>query len=82
MTRERKQIWVGMRSVGEREVFKSSITPTQETHGSDYIGCIGPFRTMRGARVMVNYGGNNPNIQCVADAERIGRKETNKRGTR
>ena len=32
-----------------RKVFKSDVTPTQETHGEQFNAVIGPFRTKRGA---------------------------------
>lgn len=66
------RIYVGVISLHSGEVFRSTTTPTWETHPYTYT--IGPFRTIRGAKAMLWYGPCNPHIQCVADAERIGKK--------
>ncbi len=58
---------------GRREVFKAAATPSQASHGQRYAAVIGPFRTLRAARLMAQQGGTNPHLQCVADAERIAR---------
>lgn len=66
------RIWVGLRfnSAG-REVFTYAETPTPETHPR-YVAVIGPFRTMRAARLMCEpSAGSNPHLRTVADAERI-----------
>lgn len=55
-------------------VFRCDTEPTAETHGREYAAVVGPFRTVRGAKTMLHYGNNNPHIQHVSDAERIGRK--------
>lgn len=68
-----KRIWLGLRE-GKREIFRAIETPTVETHGSVYDAVVGPFRTLRGARFMRDYGRGNPHCRCVADAERLGRK--------
>ncbi len=62
--------YVGL-SDGKREMFRSATTPTQATHGHLYAACIGPFRTVRGAKFMRDHGQGNPHCLCVADAERI-----------
>ena len=54
-----------------RKVFRSKTTPTQKTHGKDYLAVIGPFQTKAGADFMAQYGSGNPHCQCVADAERL-----------
>jgi hypothetical protein len=54
-----------------RELFKSSITPTEEFYGDKYKIVIGPFKTKRGAIFMRDYGNNNPHLQTVNDAERL-----------
>ena len=73
----KQKIWVGLPKTGNREVFKFDGTPTETTHGETYLAVIGPFRTMRGAKFMADYGGNgNPHIQCVADAERTAKERT------
>jgi hypothetical protein len=69
-----KRIYVGYKS-GGMEVFRPEIDPTRESHGHVYPAVVGPFRTVRGAKAMVNFGqNNNPHIRCVSDAERIGKK--------
>ena len=65
------RIWVGIKSDSTREVFRAINTPTEATHGNVYSSAIGPFRTMRGALFMAQYGAGNPHVQRVADAERI-----------
>lgn len=66
------RIYVGLSS-GQRSVFKFDATPSAESH-AEFNAVIGPFRTMRAARLM-SACGNNPHIRCVADAERVARKE-------
>lgn len=70
--------YVGIRvDTGTREVFKANREPTWGSHGDTYIACIGPFRTMRGARFMAEHGRGNPHLQHVNDAERIAPFEVN-----
>ncbi len=57
-----------------REVFKADDRPTQQSYGHLYTYSIGPFRTVRGAKAMVHYGGNNPHVLTVNDAERVGKQ--------
>jgi len=59
---------------GKREIFRAASIPTEATHGDKYAAVVGPFRTIRGARFMRDYGQGNPHCQCVADAERLGKK--------
>lgn len=67
--------YVGIRiDNGHRERFQSDGTPVRETHGQLYAAVIGPFRTVRGAKFMVDHGTANPHIQCVNDAERIAKE--------
>ncbi len=71
------KIYVGCKAgetSNKREIFKSVETPTFRTHGGSYNAVIGPFVTMRGARFMALYGQGNPHVQCVADAEKLGKK--------
>jgi hypothetical protein len=66
------RIYVGFSSYNPwstREVFKSSHTPTQETHGDRYQWAMGPFRTMRGAKYMVDTTRRGAYTQHVDDAE-------------
>ena len=55
-------------------MFKSNNTPTRLTT-PHYLAVIGPFKTIRGAKYMANYGLGNPHLQCVADAERLSKYE-------
>lgn len=65
-----KQHYVGLVSGQPRfEYFRSSITPTRDTHG--YAAVIGPFRTRRAALWAEKYGRGNPHFQHVKDAERL-----------
>ena len=64
------KIYVG-RTSDKREVFRCAFTPTFDSHGDKYAAVIGPFRTMRGAKFMAEYGAGNPHIYHVDDAERI-----------
>lgn len=73
----RKRLYVGLKD-GKREVFRSAEQPTKETHGEQYEAVIGPFRTLRGAVYCKQFGGNNPHIQGVQDAERIGKEHADK----
>jgi hypothetical protein len=56
---------------GKLHVFRSDVVPTDETFGRLYSYCIGPFRTMRGAKFMAEHGSNNPHCQTVSQAERL-----------
>jgi hypothetical protein len=66
-----KRIYVGYKSKGPYEVFKSETLPTLESHGELYGYVIGPFRTMRGARWMRDHGANNPHAINVAACEKL-----------
>jgi hypothetical protein len=46
----RARPYVGKTPAGEYRVFRSDVTPTEETHGADYVIAYGPFRTVGGAR--------------------------------
>lgn len=67
----RTKPYVGIKNLGTREVFHATETPTEKTYGAKYNAVIGPFRTIRGAEFMRDYGMSNPHVQCVADAERL-----------
>ena len=69
-------IYVGIRGTPERdrEVFRSP--HRHDLHAGlvpgPFVACIGPFRTMRAARLMASRAAEgNPHLRCVADAERI-----------
>lgn len=64
------KIYVGVKG-STRKVFRSYTTPTSASHGGKYGYVIGPFRTLRGAFFMADYGRNNPHLQTVADAEEL-----------
>ena len=70
--------YCGLKSNGEREVFRCAEMPTRATYGAHYWAVIGPFRTRRGAQFMAQCGYNNPHLQTVADAERIAKLEVTK----
>lgn len=65
-------IYVGVKLNGRMEEFRSKETPREEDYPK-YNHVIGPFRTVRGARFMRDYGKDNPHCQTVSDAERLGR---------
>ena len=67
-----QRIYVGFSSYSPwsaKEVFKSSHTPTEESHGERYQWAMGPFRTMRGAKYMVDATHRGAYTQHVDDAE-------------
>ena len=70
--------YVGCTTEGYYEVFRATSTPTRESHGNKYAAVIGPFDTKRGAVFMAKYGKGNPHCQCVADAERLGKRYAGK----
>ncbi len=65
----RSQIYIGYK-YPNRAIFRAAATPTPETH-PQFTAVVGPFRTLAGARVMLNAHG--PLIQTVTDAERAAR---------
>lgn len=78
-----KRYYVGIYRCGnttKREVFLFD-KPDFTTHGHLYKALIGPFITKRGANFMAKYGINNPNLQTVADAERLSKIADNVRHT-
>ena len=66
-----KKYYVGLKQFNKRDVFQSSFTPTQKSHGEFYNAVIGPFLTKRGACYMADYGYSNSHLQAVNDAERL-----------
>lgn len=77
----KKRIYVGICEHGARAVVRTAYrlercnyeTACSLLSTRDYRAMIGPFRTVRAARLMADHGGGNPHIQCVADAEQIAR---------
>lgn len=65
----RPRPYVGLKG-GKRVVFRSDVTPTEETH-PEHGAMIGPFRTIRAARLMASPGGM---LQTVAEAEHEARE--------
>ena len=61
---------------GRLVMFRSKVTPTNETHGATFRYAIGPFRTARAARLMADHGENNPHLVTVAQCERIAAVES------
>ncbi len=83
----KSKIWIGKTAStghgpdykpGTMEIFRAAITPTDESHGKTYALCSGPFRTIRGAVFMRDFGFLNPHCQCVADAERLAKHYAHK----
>lgn len=73
MKKPKSKWYVGSNN-GGLYLFKSTIEPTEETHGQfKYV--IGAFKTKRGAVYMAKYGLNNPHLLTVADAEYYAKKE-------
>jgi len=64
------KIYVGVKG-NIRKVFRSFTPPTSKSHGDKYSAVIGPFKTLRGAAFMADYGRNNPHLQTVRDAEEL-----------
>ena len=71
------KIYVGLKlnCTSQREVFRAATAPTDNTHGAQYGAVIGPFRTVRAAEFMRDYGRGNPHCLTVADAERLAQRE-------
>lgn len=69
----KKRWYVGLLKYPRRELFQSTIIPTEESHGYRYKAVIGPFRTKLAAVIMAKHGTGNPHIQHVADAEKLAR---------
>lgn len=74
MAGTRIKIYVGVKGV-TRKVFRSFTTPTKTAYGDRFSLVIGPFRTLRGAHFMADYGRNNPHLQTVQDAEELAKME-------
>lgn len=66
-------IFLGYKN-GKPERVDSPTIPTFQSHGNQFDCMVGPFRTVRGLKAMIKWGRNNPHMQTVADAERIGKK--------
>ena len=80
--RARTRAYVGVRRDLRREVFKATRTPTRRRYGRRYAYVVGPFKTVRGARFMADYGANNPHCTCVAQAEWLARQQAQNRSRR
>lgn len=72
----RAKIYLGLRENGAREIIRERFEPTRESHGAEFMACVGPFRTVRGARFMRDHGRANVHCQNVADAERLAKSTT------
>jgi hypothetical protein len=68
------KIYVGYKEKLEMEIFKSQEEPTANKF-PQYLAVIGPFKTMRGAKFMRDYGRSNPHVQNVYDAERLAKSK-------
>ena len=69
----KSKLYVGVKGI-KRAVFRSVGVPTASSHGHLYGAVIGPFRTKGGAKVMAEYGRNNPHLQTVSDAEKMAKQ--------
>jgi len=67
--------YLGRRAADDLILFRTSKTPTQESHGHLYSSVIGPFKTKVGASYFARYGRNNPHIRTADDAERLARAD-------
>ena len=65
--------YVGVKPDSSRELFRSNVEPTRDVWGHLYLYVIGPFKTVRGARFMRDYGKGNPHCQWTGDAEALAR---------
>jgi hypothetical protein len=74
--------YVGVRRDLRREVFKATRTPTRKQYERRYAYVVGPFKTVRAARYMAEYGANNPHCTCVAQAEWLVRQPVKGRSPR
>lgn len=75
------KMYVGSRRSDSKYVFfRSESVPTEASHGETYRYVIGPFRTVRGARFMAEYGKGNPHVQTVDDCERIAALKSKQKG--
>jgi len=72
--RKQARAYVGVRRDLRREVFKATKTPTRRQYGRRYAYVVGPFKTVRAARYMADYGANNPHCTCVAQAEWLAKR--------
>ena len=45
----KNKAYAGARHLDEWEAFTSAKTPTNDTHGHNYIYVVGPFHTLHGA---------------------------------
>lgn len=79
---KRARAYVGVRRDSRREVFKATRTPTRRRYGRRYAYVVGPFKTMRGACFMAEYGASNPHCTCVAQAEWLARQPAKGRSRR
>ena len=78
----RARAYVGVRRDLRREVFKATRTPTRKQYERRYAYVVGPFKTVRAARYMADYGANNPHCTCVAQAEWLVRQPAKGRSPR
>ena len=72
--RKQARAYVGVRRDLRREVFKATKTPTRRQYGRRYAYVVGPFKTVRAACYMAEYGANNPHCTCVAQAEWLAKR--------
>ncbi len=81
-SKKRKRVYVGFRHDRHREVFRTTRIPTRRQYGRRYAYVVGPFKTVRGARYMAEYGANNSHCTCVAQAEWLAKQQAKGRPRR
>lgn len=57
-------------TTSNRVIFKNQADPVRGEY-EQFIYVIGPFKTLRGAKFMRDFGFNNPHCQDVNDAEKL-----------
>jgi hypothetical protein len=67
----KQKIYLGKTKQRRWEIFRHSSDPTDVSHGNRYLYVVGPFRTIKGAEFMAEYGDNNPHCQTVSQAEKL-----------
>ena len=64
------KIYMGVTRELVREVFRATKTPSRKKY-PEYLYVVGPFRTVRAAKLMALIGSNNPHCTCVSQAEAL-----------
>ncbi len=70
---KRKKLYVGIHKETRKRIPFRSSSDSEAVHGHEFSYLIGPFRTPKAAKIMAAFGGNNPHLQTVYDAEKMAR---------